>query len=285
MLSSVVRRASRLSLGERVPNRQDERSKSPFPRTPLSDSEGEATSCGSTFAGGSYTSGPDLNESDFWGTGLSHELASSRGSSVKAITPPAIGCSQIDLGSKLQNQPCESPGALAELKHEAQRDKTKKQSKRSSKSKTKTPRRAVGRSCKMMREEYFKGMSWARTFVSGQMDPKWIRYKFYCQTCKGNFSIYGRGPKEILRHHATERHLRKDQCWRYEHLGVEDSVTHVVHHHVRGRDGKLLSPLELEAELPKFIHLELVDRGVKLPFYDEFMAGHDHMASSFKSPS
>ena len=57
-------------------------------------------------------------------------------------------------------------------------------------------------------------------------------------------------------------------------------MTQVVHHHVRGRDGKLLSPLELEAELPKFIDVELADIGVKLPFYDEFMAGHDHMASS-----
>ena len=176
-----------------------------------------------------------------------------------------MGCSQNDLGSKIPNQPCESPGAqtLAELKHEAQRDKTKKQPKKSSKSKAKTSHRAVGRSCKIMREEYFKGMSWARPFVSGPMDPKWNRYKFYCQICKGNVSIYGRGPKEILRHHATERHLRKDQRWRYEHLGVVDPVTQVVHHHVRGRDRKLLSPLELEAELPKIIDVELVDIGVK----------------------
>ena len=81
-------------------------------------------------------------------------------------------------------------------------------------------------------------------------------------------------------HHATERHLRKDQHWRYEHLAVEDPVTHVVHHHVRGRDGKLFSPLELEAELPNFIDVELKDIGAKLPFCDEFMAGHDDMASS-----
>ena len=131
-----------------------------------------------------------------------------------------------------------------------------------------------------MREEFFKGMSWARISVSGPMDPKRNRYRFYCQICKGNVSIYGRGPKEILRHHATERHLRKDQRWRYEHLRVVDPVTQVVHHHVRGRDGKLLSPLELEAESPKFIDVELVEIGVKLPFYVEFMAGHDHMVSS-----
>ena len=67
MLNSVVMRASRLSLGERVATRRDDRCKSPFPRSPLSDSESEGTSCGFTSAGGSYTSGPDLNESDFWG--------------------------------------------------------------------------------------------------------------------------------------------------------------------------------------------------------------------------
>ena len=282
MLSNVVLRASRLSLGERVAPRRDNRSKSPFPRSQLSDSEGKGTSCGSTSAGGSYTSGPDLNESDFWGTEYSHEITSSRGSSVQAITPPPMGFSQIDFGSQRPNQSCASPGTqtLAGLKKEANRDKSKKQPKKSSKSKAKTSHRCVGRSCKIMREEYFKGMSWARTFVSGPMDPKWNRYKFYCQICKGNVSIYGRGPKEILRHHDTKRHLYKDQRWRYEHLGVVDPVTQVVHHHVRGRDGKLLSPLELEAELPKSIDVELVDIGVKLPFYDEFLAGHDHMASS-----
>ena len=129
-------RASRLSLGERAVNSQDERSKSPIPRNPLSNSEGEGSSCGSTFAGGSYTSGTDLIESDFWGTEYSHELASSRGSSVQAV-----GCSRFHLGSKVPYQQCESPGAqtLAELKHEAQRDKTEKQSKKSSKSKRKIP--------------------------------------------------------------------------------------------------------------------------------------------------
>ena len=282
MLNSVVMRASRLSLGERAATRRDDRCKSPFPHSPLSDSEGEGTSCGFTSAGDSYTSGPDLNESDFWGTEYSHEVASSQGSSMQAITPPPLGCGQGDFGSPIPNQSCASPSAqtLAELKHEAQRDRSKKHPKKSSKAKTRSSHRGVGRSRKIMREEYFKGMSWTRTFVSGPMDPKWNRYKFYCQICKGNVSIYGRGPKEILRHHATERHLRKDQRWRYEHLGVVDPVTQVVHHHVRGRYGKLLSPLELESELPKFIDVELVDIGVKLPFYDEFMAGHAHMASS-----
>ena len=131
-----------------------------------------------------------------------------------------------------------------------------------------------------MREEHFEGMSWTRTFVSGPMDPKWSRYKFYCQICKGNVSIYGRGVKEILRHYATERHLRKDQRWRYEYMGIEDPVTKTIRHKVRGRDGKILSPYDLELEYPKFKVAELVDIGEKLPFYVEFMAGNDHMTSS-----
>ena len=124
-----------------------------------------------------------------------------------------------------------------------------------------------------MKEAYFKGMEWTKTFVSGPVDPRWNLYKFYCQICKGNISIYGRGAREILRHHATERHLRKDQRWRYEHMATEDPINKVVKHHVRGRDGKLLSPFELQQE-------QLVDIGEKLPFYDEYIQGTDYMASS-----
>ena len=131
-----------------------------------------------------------------------------------------------------------------------------------------------------MREEYFKGMDWTRTFVSGPLDPKWNPYKFYCQICKGNISIYGRGPREILRHHATELHLRKDQRWRYEYLAIEDPVTEVIRHQVRGKDGKVLTPRQLVDELPNFKDVPLVDIGEKFPFYDEFMAGNDYMASS-----
>ena len=131
-----------------------------------------------------------------------------------------------------------------------------------------------------MKEAYFKGMEWTKTFVSGPVDPRWNPYKFYCQICKGNISIYGRGAREILRHHSTERHLRKDQRWRYEHLAIEYPVIGRIKHHVRGKDGRLLTPYELQLELPKFIGVELVDIGEKLPFYDEYAQGVDYMASS-----
>ena len=123
-------------------------------------------------------------------------------------------------------------------------------------------------------------MAWTRFFVSGPLDPRWNPYKFYCQICKGNVSIHGKGAREILRHYATERHLRKDQRWRFKHLGVEDPNTKTVHHQVRRKDWKILTRNQLELELPNFIGVPLVDIGEKFSFYEEFMAGSQHMASS-----
>ena len=180
----------------------------------------------------------------------------------------------------------DSPGAqtLAALKAEAIKDKTKisrsQQGRFSTSSRGTGTRRKVTRSCKIMKEAYFKGMEWTRTFVSGPMDPRWNPYKFYCQICKANISIYGKGAREILRHHSSEKHLRKDQRWRYEYLYRIDPVTKAKIHQVRGKDGKLLSPYELEFELPHFISAPLVEIGQKLPFYDEYMAGTDYMSSS-----
>ena len=131
-----------------------------------------------------------------------------------------------------------------------------------------------------MKEAYFKGMEWTRTFVSGPVDPKWNQYKFYCQICKANILIYSKGAREILRHHASEKHLRKDQRWRYEYLYKIDPVTKARIPQVRGRDGKILTPYQLKMELRYFKDAELVDIGEKLPFYDEYMAGEDHMSSS-----
>ena len=118
------------------------------------------------------------------------------------------------------------------------------------------------------------------TFVSGPVDPKWSRHKIYCQICKCNVLIRSKGPKEILRHYATERHLRKDQRWRYEYLTIEDPLTQRPRYQVRGRYGKSLTNYQLQLELMHFIDCELVDIGDKLPFYEEAMAGSNYMSSS-----
>ena len=85
-------------------------------------------------------------------------------------------------------------------------------------------------------------------------------------------SIYSKGARELLRHYQKESHLRKDQRWRYEHLGTDDNTTGEVLHDVRGKDGHILTPLELAKELPLFIIAPLVDIGDKMPFFDDFRA-------------
>ena len=99
-------------------------------------------------------------------------------------------------------------------------------------------------------------------------DPVHNPHMVWCHMCKKNFSIRSKGAFEILRHHRTERHLRRDQRWRYEHLKSVDPVSGKVRHRVRGRIGKVLTAIELAKELPKFIHTELVDVGERFPFYD-----------------
>ena len=48
---------------------------------------------------------------------------------------------------------------------------------------------------------------------------------------------------EILGHHRTEKHLRRDHRWRYEHLKSTGPISGKVQHRVKGRDGKILSKI------------------------------------------
>ena len=133
-------------------------------------------------------------------------------------------------------------------------------------------RRLLSKPGKVMKDAYFKGIQWTRTFVSGPVDPVHNKFKFYCMLCKTNVSIFSKGARGILRHHKTEGHLRKDQKWRYTHLRETNEVTGVTTYQVRGKDGYVLTPIELEREKPKFIDVPLVETGDRFPFYDDYMA-------------
>ena len=133
-------------------------------------------------------------------------------------------------------------------------------------------RKLMSKPGKVMKDAYFKGIQWTRTFVTGPVDPIHNKFKFYCMLCKTNVSIYSKGAREILRHYKKEGHLRKDQKWRYVHLQETDSITGVVTHQVRGKDGYVLTPYELEKEKPHFIDAPLIDAGGRYPFYDDYMA-------------
>ena len=124
-----------------------------------------------------------------------------------------------------------------------------------------------------MREEFFSKIGWTRSFISGPADPLHNPYMVWCHICKKNISVKTKGTLEILRHHRTEKHLRRDQRWRYEHLKGVHSVCKKVQHRVRGRNGKILSEIELAKEMRHFMHVELVDIGERFPFYDDFIKG------------
>ena len=231
----------------------------------------------------SDTSGALQSDDEFSSLGYSYE----RPETETIIAPPKASegatCSYADRGINTPLTTVDSPDAqtLASLKAEAMKDQGKlprnQRGRFSSTSRGKRTRRQITRSCKLMKGAYFRGMEWTRMFVSGPVDPRWNPYKFYCQNGKANISIYGKGAREILRHHSSEKHLRKDQRWRYEHLYKVDPVTKTKVHQVRGRNGKLLSPYQLELELLYFKDASLVEIGQKLPFYDEFMAGTDYV--------
>ena len=161
-------------------------------RSCTTGSEGDLTSFGIDDVGRDIDSRGTTSGGDFWGDEDTGNC-SSRLSTMQVPSPPVPGSSKTDLIGTPNSGACESPGnqTLAELKQEASKAKNKGRKKPTPKSKVKNPRRAVTRSSRILRDELLDGMPWARTFVSGPMDPRWNPYKFYCQICKWNVSIYG----------------------------------------------------------------------------------------------
>ena len=130
----------------------------------------------------------------------------------------------------------------------------------------------MGKPGKTMKEAYFKGIHWTKTFVTGPLDPAHNQFKFYSRLYKSNVSIFSKGAREIIRHYQSDSHLRKDQMWRYTHLKKVDPITGIETHQVRGKNGVILTPLELEKERPLFENASLVDLGGEFPFYEEYLA-------------
>ena len=209
-----------------------------------SDSSGEMALIADTFRKSTYDS-----------AGIGQKPHSHSSSAVEEVE--STGHSSMDATlSELRDQP------------KSQKSSLKKPCK-----KVVRPKRASRRGVPM-REEFFSKIGWTRSFISGPADPLHNPHMVWCHMCKKNFSIKTKGVVEILRHHRTERHLRRDQRWRYEHLKSVDPVTGKVHHRVRGRNGKILSKAELAQELPHFIHTELIDVGERFPFYEDYLRGN-----------
>ena len=235
-------------------------------RATSASSEGESDSEGYTTDG--YTSGAYETDEDIAGTILGQEVDSDASTSATQtlatrrenvtshsgdVTIPSPGYSEGDYEPLCQMCP--------QTKH--QHSKVSPPQKR---------RKLQPRPGKVMKSSYFKGIQWTKVFVTGPLDPVHNKHKFYCQICKTNVSIYSKGAREIIRHYSSEGHLRRDQRWRFEHLGKVDKISGNVIHSVRGRNGHILTPFELEKEKPLVESVPLVDIGPRFPFYDEYMS-------------
>ena len=63
-------------------------------------------------------------------------------------------------------------------------------------------------------------------------------------------------------------------------MSVTDTITGVVKHRIRVKDGKLLTPYQMKLGLPKFIDAILFDIEDKMPFYEDYLAGQRNVVNS-----
>ena len=96
---------------------------------------------------------------------------------------------------------------------------------------------------KVMKETYFEGITWTKTFASGSLNYLTL---------------------------SEKGHLRKDQRWRYEYLRTTE-LTCVVTHALREPVGHNFTPMELLKELRLFMNTPHVDIGDKYPFYNDYI--------------
>ena len=278
MVLGAVRGAPATAESRTAHFRSRHRAQTPHPRMDSDTSEGGTES-------DSYVGPPDPGSS---GTSAGEDMSVSYGESDSAAEMALIaesfqkstadGTKQLASGAKTPAQtvdagtssemscPDETLSAIREAAIEEKANMAPQIKK--TKRKPGTVQRGVP-----MREEFFSKIGWTRSFISGPADPLHNPCMVWCHICKKNISIKTKGTFEIIRHHRSEKHLRRDQRWRYEHLRSVDPISGKVQHRVRGRNGKVLTKIELAKELPKFIHAELVDIGERFPFYDDFLKG------------
>ena len=188
MLEKIIKQASKLNLGP-----GGDRSS---PLKTMGTSKSKRGSTGSVQY--NDTSGALRSDDEFSSIGYSFEGREHQEVAAPPVSTDRPSCSRADPTSFQSSFFAGSPGeqTLASLKAEAIEDRSKlsrnKRGRFSQANTTRGTRREITRSCKIMKVAYFKGMEWTRTFVSGPVDTKWNRYKFYCQIVKPTFPFTGR---------------------------------------------------------------------------------------------
>ena len=112
-------------------------------------------------------------------------------------------------------------------------------------------------------EEMLELAPFAKVFATGPEDPLENKYCFYCMLCRRNISMRTRGLYELKRHFQRDCHFRADQRFREKYCPGK----------VRGRDGRVLHGLKLEAERDIYMDLDVPDLDFKRPFYYDVLEG------------
>ena len=177
------------------------------------------------------------------------------------------------IGEELRGQEIDPSSQVVTLSEVMEQTLTGKSKRSTHDKRPQIPKRQPQRGV-LMREELLAEIGLPRSFISGPADPIHNQHMVCCHMSKKTFSVKSKGPLDILRHHRTEKHLRRDQRWRYEHLRSVDPMSRQIQHRVKGRKGKVLSKIEVAREFQNlFTPSWLVDIGERFPFYDDFTRG------------
>ena len=112
-------------------------------------------------------------------------------------------------------------------------------------------------------EDMLELAPFAKVFATGPEDPLENKSCSYCMLCRRYISMRTRGLNELKRKFQRDYHFRADQRFREKHCSGK----------VRGRDGRVVYGLKLEAELEIYMELDVPDLDFKRPFYYEVLEG------------
>ena len=103
----------------------------------------------------------------------------------------------------------------------------------------------------------------AEVFATGPEDPLENKYCFYCMLFRQNISMRTRGLYELKRLFQREHHFWSDQRFGEKYCPRK----------VRGRNGRVLYGLKLEAERAISMELDVPYLHFKRPFYYDVLGG------------
>ena len=138
-----------------------------------------------------YTSGALSSDYDFITRQVRQAQVPYQTKSAERVSPNSANLTQVEISPEgMELSPGYTAAKYQPLAQLYPPPTESPRAKRPARKKT----RITGSSRKVMKEAYFKGIKWTKTFVTGPLDPEHNRHQFYCQKCKTNVSNFSKGP-------------------------------------------------------------------------------------------